>query len=81
MKRHTFALEIKLGRVADFRSALGKIWSELTAFLDENEMVNFSIWNVERIVFGYYETEDNFLFDLKDRVQVAEWENKYGNTR
>lgn len=80
MKRHTFAFEIKPGRMNEFRSGLGKVWVELTTFLDEHGMVNFSIWNVERIVFGYYETGDDFLFDEKDRVRVAEWESKYGDS-
>ena len=34
MLRHAFALEVKEGRTADFRGNLGKIWPELTAFLD-----------------------------------------------
>lgn len=80
MKRHTFALEVKPGRMADFRKGLGQVWTELTTFLDSHGMVNFSIWSVERIVFGYYETGDDFLFDSEDREKVAEWENKYGDS-
>ena len=46
MLRHAFAMEVKEGRTAEFRSNLGKVWAELTAFLDEKKMVNFSMWNV-----------------------------------
>lgn len=76
MRRHTFALEIKSGMTAEFRRNLGEIWSELTTFLDERNIFNFSIWNVEHIVFGYYETEDSFSFVEQDKMRVAEWEAK-----
>lgn len=79
MKRHAFAMEIKPEKTADFRTNLGRVWPELTAFLDEHHMANFSIWNVERIVFGYYETVDDFAFSENDVRQVEEWEEKYGS--
>ena len=50
MQRHAFAIEVKEGKTAEFRSNLGKIWKELTAFLDDKKMVNFSMWNVEKMV-------------------------------
>ena len=74
MKRHTFAMRINKGKTADFRRNLGKIWPELTAFLDEHGMTNFSIWSVEDIIFGYYETDDNFAFAEEDKKKVAQWE-------
>jgi len=80
MQRHAFAMEVKEGKMADFRVGLGKIWKELTAFLDEHQMKNFSIWNVERMIFGYYETGDDFAFSEGDKSQVAEWEAKYGES-
>ena len=78
MLRHAFALEVKEGRTSEFRGNLGKIWPELTAFLDAKKMVNFSMWNVERIVFGYYETEDDFVFTDADKEKVKTWEAQYG---
>lgn len=79
MQRHAFAMEVKEGRTAEFRSGLGKLWPELTAFLDTHQMGNFSMWNVERIVFGYYETEDDFAFSAADRELVKSWETQYGD--
>jgi L-rhamnose mutarotase len=75
MERHGFAMEIKKGQTAVFRSALGGIWKELTAFLDEKKMVNFSIWSVGNLVFGYYETEDGFAFTDSDKEKAAKWFN------
>lgn len=80
MERHTFAIEVKRGRMAEFRSALGDVWTELTAFLDVKGMENFSIWNVENLIFGYYETEDSFSFTENDKLQVAKWEATYDDS-
>lgn len=74
MLRHAFALEVKEGKTLDFRKNLGNIWKELTAFLDRRHMTNFSMWNVERIVFGYYETEEEFSFSKEDRMLVEKWQ-------
>lgn len=78
MKRHTFAIQVKKGKMAEFRSGLGKIWSQLTTFLDEHGIVNFSIWNVENVIFGYYETVDDILFSTQDKEKIAKWEKEYG---
>lgn len=77
MKRHTFAMKIKPGKIGDFRRGLGEIWNKLTNFLDERSICNFSIWSVDNIVFGYYETKDEFEFTELDRDIVARWEEKY----
>ena len=42
----------------DYRKKLGEIWPDLTTFLDRNKVKNFSIWNAEDLIFGYYENED-----------------------
>lgn len=55
MERHAFAMKTRDGKMNDYRKKLGEIWQELTAFLDRNEVGNFSIWNAEDLIFGYYE--------------------------
>ncbi len=77
MRRHTFAMEMKTGRSGEFRSSLGEIWQELTAFTDRCGIRNFSIWTVSRIVFGYFETEDGFLPDVQDVQEIQEWQEHY----
>ena len=60
MKRNSFALKVKEGKKLTFRSMMGDMWSELTETLDREEAANFSMWQIENIVFTYYETsEDN----------------------
>lgn len=80
MKRHTFALQIKNGKTAEFRRGIGEVWPELVMFLDKYLIKNFSMWNVENIVFGYYESSDDFIFDTEVREQVAQWEGTYGQS-
>ena len=75
MKRHTFAMEIC--EIGHFRRGLGEIWPDLVNFLDAKKMKNFSIWNVERIVFGYFETSDEFEFSTSDRDVIDAWEARY----
>lgn len=58
MKRHAAALQITAGEFNEFRSGLGKVWNRLTRLLDDLEIHNFSLWNIEDLVFGYYETDD-----------------------
>ena len=45
MERHSFAMEIKKGKKNEYRQILGEIWPDLTAFLDQEKVHNFSIWN------------------------------------
>lgn len=80
MKRHTFALRINAGKTNRFRGGLGQIWPELTVLLDEHNMRNFSVWNVEDIIFGYYETDDDFSFTESDKLKVAKWEAEYSDS-
>lgn len=68
MERHAFAMKIKEGRMNTYRKKLGEIWKELTDFLDRNGIRNFSIWNAEELIFGYYENEDGMKLDQKEEA-------------
>ena len=59
MERHAFALKINEGCFTAFRKTVGEIWKDLTGLLDELEIRNFSLWNIEELVFGYYETDQD----------------------
>lgn len=70
MERHAFAMRIKENQMNAYRQKLGGIWKELTDFLDRNGMKNFSIWNAEDLIFGYYEnTEGKKLDEAEDAVR------------
>ena len=71
MERHTFAMKVKAGMMNAYRKRLGEIWPELRAFLERNQVKNFSIWNAEALIFGYYETgEGGVLSDEEESVKT-----------
>ena len=69
MIRHAFAMKIKRGMMNEYRSRLGIIWPELTAYLDYRGISNYSIWNAEDLIFGYYESEAEEI-NLKHEIAV-----------
>lgn len=68
MERHAFAMKVKDGQMNAYRTRLGEIWKDLTAFLDRNQIKNFSIWNVEQLIFGYYENEDEMKLSEDEKA-------------
>ena len=80
MTRHAFAMKIKKGMLNEYRSRLGKIWPELTAYLDCREISNYSIWNAEDLIFGYYEkkgTEAICIQDAQVQKLIHEMEDTF----
>lgn len=68
MERHAFAMKINEGQMNTYRKLLGEIWPELTAFLDRNEIHNFSIWNTDDLIFGYYENNDGAVLSSDEKA-------------
>ena len=71
MNRHSFAMKVKEGCMHDFRRMLGEIWGDLTAFLDRNQLSNFSLWNAENLIFGYYEGLDQWEISSEEKLLAA----------
>lgn len=80
MERHAFAVKIKKGQMNTYRKKLGEIWPELTGFLDRTGIRNFSIWNAEDLVFGYYETADGTILDAEEEAVKAALTKKLQDT-
>ena len=72
MKRHTFAMRIHTGAFNTYRKKLGEIWPSLTALLDRNHIQNFSIWNINDLIFGYCELPDDYVLLEDDAQQKAD---------
>ena len=68
MERHAFAMKVKDGQMNTYRRKLGEIWLELTGFLDRNQIKNFSIWNVDQLIFGYYEKADGAVLNAEEKL-------------
>ena len=67
MERHAFAMKVKNGQMNTYRRKLGEIWLELTGFLDRNQIKNFSIWNADQLIFGYYEKADGAVLNAEEK--------------
>lgn len=80
MKRHTFAVQVKNGCMNDFRKKLGEIWNDMTVFLDQNGIHNFSIWNASDLIFGYYETDDEGSCGDTECSLEKQWISKLEDT-
>ena len=80
MERHAFAMEVKSGQMNTYRKKLGEIWSDLTAYLDRNGIQNFSIWNTDSLIFGYYENEDGAVISDEEAAVKAEFVKKMEDT-
>lgn len=61
-------MKVKEGQMDEYRRRLGGIWPELTALLDRNQVKNFSIWNAENLIFGYYETGDGAVLPAEEKA-------------
>ena len=68
MERHAFAMKVKDGQMNTYRWKLGEIWPELTGFLDRNQIKNFSIWNADQLIFGYYEKADGAVLNAEEKL-------------
>lgn len=77
MERNTFAMKILEGRTFEFRQMTGRKWKELTDLLDEKTAENFSMWQIENIVFVYYETADDDKILGRRLKELLEDENGY----
>ena len=71
MERHAFAMKVKEGQMNNYRKLLGEIWPELTSYLDEKGIKNFSIWNTDDLIFGYYESADGYVISEENPVKAG----------
>lgn len=70
MERYAIALKINDGKMNDYRRTLGRLWPEITAFLDRNEIRNFSIWNAEDLIFIYGEHDTAFMLSPEEEAVI-----------
>lgn len=70
MERYAIALKINEGKMNDYRCMLGRLWPEITAFLDRNEIHNFSIWNAQDLIFIYGERDSAFLLSPEEETVI-----------
>jgi L-rhamnose mutarotase len=57
MSRHAFFLTIRPGMEEEYERRHREVWPELLAILKENGFRNYSIFRIERSLFGYMEND------------------------
>lgn len=77
MQRHTFALQIKTGEIRKFRSTLGAVWPEVKEIFDTYDLRNFSLWSIDYIIFGYYESNDDFEMNEEFLAEVTALDQRF----
>lgn len=77
MNRKAFAVKINEGKFNEFRSKLGQIWPDAVKLLDKIGARNMSLWNIEDLVFGYYETDDVVIPSDSEKIALAVIEDQF----
>ncbi len=78
MERFMWIARVKEGQLEEYKKRHDEIWPEMTEVLNEAGVHNYTIWNYQDKVIGYYECES---IEKADYVQgnsevVARW-NEY----
>lgn len=79
MERYAWKAKIKEGKKAEYQKRHDEIWQEMRELLKSAGICNYSIWNVDNDLFGYYECEKGIAFAAKVQAEspvVARW-NQY----
>ena len=74
------ALKINRGKMNGYRRKLGEVWTDLTDFLDRNDIRNFSIWNAADLIFIYCESDDGLKLSEKEQDAAKEMTEKFDGT-
>lgn len=80
MERHTFALKIKKGQLANYRQTLGEVWTDVKKLLDKYQATNFSIWAADLFVFGYCETDTPVALTEELQAEIAALDSRFAGT-
>ena len=79
MERYAWKAKIKEGKKAEYKKRHDEIWPEMKQWLKSAGIANYSIWNVDDELFGYYECEKGVEFAAKVQAEspvVQRW-NEY----
>lgn len=57
MERHTWTARILPGRLGEYIRRHDAIWPEMTELLNQAGIRNYTIWQYEDRLFGYYECD------------------------
>lgn len=76
MERYAWKATVKEGKREEYVKRHNEIWPELVEVLKEAGIYNYTIWNVQNELFGYYECEKGCDYAAKVQAQspvVDKW--------
>lgn len=76
MERYAWKATVKEGKREEYVKRHNEIWPELVKVLKEAGIYNYTIWNVQNELFGYYECEKGCDYAAKVQAQspvVDKW--------
>lgn len=59
MERIAVFFRLKRGKAEGYKQRHDEIWPEMRVILAKAGIRNYSIWRLDDMLFGYYETDDN----------------------
>ena len=76
MERVAFAMKLRPGATGEYRRRHAAVWPEMLAALHEAGCRNYSIYQRDDDLFGYFEVDDFARFrDMMDASEVnARWQ-------
>lgn len=69
MERYAWKARLKPGCKEEYVRRHNALWPELKDLLKKAGICNYSIWNVEDELFGYYECEQGIAFAAKTQAE------------
>ena len=79
MERYAWKASLREGKLAEYKKRHDNIWPEMKKALKEAGICNYSIWNIDNELFGYYECEKGVDYAIKTQAEnevVKKW-NEY----
>ena len=58
MERIATCFKLKEGMQGEYKKRHDEIWSEMSKLMKKCGIKNYSIWNFDDLLFGYFEVED-----------------------
>ena len=79
MERYAWKAIVKEGKIDEYIKRHNEIWPELVEVLKSAGIQNYTIWNVGKELFGYYECEKGVQFaaDTQAKSPVVDKWNEF----
>ncbi len=77
MEKYAWTGRIAEGKKAEYVKRHNEIWPEMVELLKSAGIKNYTIWNVDNTLFGYYECEKGIEFAARKQAEsevVKRWD-------